>query len=180
MSHSLRATLSARFDIREIADSSVSPASAEGGNQLTFTQYSIDAALNANTFPPIGGRVIDISKTLSGTTADIDLTAAPLAADVSQTVDLTGAKLVGLILRTNKANNPAGLTFGPQGGNGYALWGASKTLVLYRGKFHLEFYFDPLGVSLSLDTPVVGGSAKDLRFTGTSGDIVKGLAIFNQ
>lgn len=180
MGYTLTVTASAKLDIRETADSTASPSSGDGGNERTYNQYSLDAFLNSASFAPVGGQAIDLSSTLSGTTKDFDLTAAPWAGDVSKTVDKTGAKLVGIILQAAKGNNAAGVTFGPQGGNGYALFGAAKTPIFYPGDQVVLFSADPLLTSLTLNRPVVGASAKDLRFAGTPGDTWKCLAVFNQ
>lgn len=179
MSYTLRAQISILPILQEFFGNSNYV--GDGGDALTYDQLKLNVALHASSKPAIGGRVVDLSKTLSGTTADFDLTAAPVAADPSVTVDKTGAKLVLLIVQTNIANNSAGLTFGPQGGNGYALWGASKTKIWYPGATDILVYADPLqATALTLYTPAVAAGAKDLRWTGTSGDIVKALAIFNQ
>jgi hypothetical protein len=183
MPYTLRAKLKAILQATETADGTASPASTEAGSQRFYDQYGVELSLSGDSllsFPTIAGQVIDLSGTLSGTTKDFDLTAAPWAGDVSRTVDKSTKKLAAIIIKTAIGNNAAGLTFGPQGGNGYALWGASKTLILYPGSNFIHFYADPAQASsLTLRTPVIGSGAKDLRWTGTSGDVWKCLALFD-
>lgn len=180
MSYTLYATLMARLDVREVVDSTTSPASADGGNERTFNQYSLDGRLYASSYPPIAGAVVDLSFTLVSTTKDFDLTAAPVARDKNVTVDKTGFKLVGMILRFAKGNNASGVTFGPQGGNGYALFGASKTPIFYPGDEVLICSYNPdQDAALTINRPAVGASAKDLRFSGAASDAWKCLMIFN-
>jgi len=179
MGYSLSATFGARLDFREQADATTSPASSAGGNQRSYDQYSLDLNLNSASFPPLGGQVVDLSFTLTGTTKDFDLTAAPWAGAVTSTIDKSTKKLVALILRFAKTNNAAGVAFGPQGANGYALWGAGQVPVFYPGTQLVLGLVDPDQVALTLNTPAVAAGAKDLRFTGAVGDTWKCLLGFN-
>jgi hypothetical protein len=183
MPYALRATIRAALEVRESADDTTSPASAEGGNQRVYDQYGLDVALSGETgsYPEIGGQAIDLSHTLSGgTTKDFDLTAAPWCGDISTTVDKTGKKLVAIELQFDKGNNAAGVAFGPQGGNGYALFGAGLVPKFFPGATVIIALADPDQESLTVNTPTVGGSAKDLRFTGADGDSWVGKAIFTE
>lgn len=183
MSFSLLAAISSRLDIKETADSTTSPGSSGGGSSRTFDGYSLDVNLNslATSYPQLGGQVVDLSCTIEAAgTKDFDLTAAPWAGDITKTVNLTGKKLVAILLRANKGNNANGVTFGPQGGNGYALFGASKTKILWPGLQQLDVIADPdQDATFTVQTPPVAAGAKDLRFTGTSGDVIKCLAVFS-
>jgi len=179
MPYSLNATVHAQLDVRELADAATSPSSGAGGNQRVYDQYSLNLTLKSDSFPPVAGQAIDLSHTLTGTTKDFDLTAAPWAGDVSKTVDKSTKKLVAIILRFAKGNNAAGVAFGPQGANGYALFGAGIVPVFYPGTELVLFLADPDQASLTLNTPAVAAGAKDLRFTGAVGDNWKCLGIFN-
>lgn len=181
MPYTLNATCRAGLTIREQADTTTSPNSSAGGNQRTYDGGDLDVTLHATSFPPIGGEAVDLSWELSGgTTKDFDLTAAPCARDLSETVDKSTFKLVGIELQFDKANHASGVTFGPQGGNGYALFGASVVPRFYPGAQVLLFYADPTqAAALTLNTPAVAAGAKDLRFTGTDGDSWKAKLIFN-
>jgi len=183
MSKTLFASIACRLDVKERADPTLSPASDETGQTRTYDQYSIDLALSGNTgsFPEIGGDVIDLSFTLGGTTKDFDLTAAPWAGDTGKTVDKTGKKLVAILIVMANANNAAGVTFGPQGANGYALFGAANVPRFYPGTTNLLVIADPAqAAAVTVNTPAVAAGAKDLRFTGTAADSWKCLAIFSE
>lgn len=183
MSYSLRATCVAKIDVIETADQTTSPGSTDGGNSRTYDQYGQSSNLHGETgsFPEIGGQVADLSHTLSGvTTKDFDLTAVPWAGNVALNIDKTGKKLVGIEIRMAKGNNAGGVTFGPQGANGYALFGAAKTPIFFPGAMIVMFLADPVQESLTVNTPAVAAGAKDLRFTGADGDSWKCKAIFSE
>lgn len=182
MGYSLRATIRAALDVREIVDSDTSPASGAAGNQRVYDQYGLDLALSGDTgsYPEIGGQAIDLSYTLAGTTKDFDLTAVPWCGDPSILIDKTGKKLVAIEIRFDKGNDAAGVAFGPQGGNGYALFGAGLAPKFYPGTTIVIALADPDQESLTVNTPTVGGSAKDLRFTGEIGDSWQAKAIFTE
>lgn len=180
MSYALRTTIRAKMDVYESADSTTSPASGASGNQRVYDQYGLDLSLSgdAGSFPPVGGQAIDLSFTLTGTTKDFDLTAGPWCGDPSILIDKTGKKLVAIEIQFHKNNNLAGVAFGPQGGNGYALFGAGLVPKFFAGAQVIIALADPDQASLTVNTPTVGGTAKDLRFTGTIGDRWKCKAIF--
>jgi hypothetical protein len=177
----LNVTCAAQLDVRETADSTTSPSSGAGGDQRIYNQYSSNVTLKSDSFPPISGQAVDLSHTLSGgTTKDFDLTAAPWAGDISKTVDKTTKKIVGIILRFLTTNNAAGVTFGPQGANGHALFGAAVVPRFYPGDQVVLFSADPdQATALTVNRPAVAAGSKDLRFTGTDGDGWKCLLIFN-
>jgi hypothetical protein len=179
MSYTLQVQVSSRINVRETVDDDTSPLSVEGGNQRTYSEPGLDVTLSADTEPAVAGEVVDLSWTLAGSSKDFDLTAAPCARDSSETVDKSTAKLVAIQIQMSKDNNAGGVTFGPQGGNGYALFGASKTVILYPGANLNLVYADPDGEDVTLATPTVGGSAKDLRFAGTAADSWTAKLIFN-
>jgi hypothetical protein len=184
MPHTLRATINARLDVTESADSTSSPGSTEGGNTRTYNTYGTGVQLSSNegSYPQIGGEVLDLSCTIgSGLARDFDLTSAPWAGNVLININKTGKKLVALELQCPITNNAAGITFGPQGANGYALFGASKTIILYPGFFGTLGYADPdQAAEFTVGTPAVAAGAKDLRWAGANGDVVKCKAIFSE
>ncbi len=183
MAIELFASISQRLDVQERANAATSPASDEVGLARVYDQYSTEIALTgeSSSFPQIGGAVVDLSHTLSGgTTKDFDLTAAPTAANTAVTVDKTGKKVVGLILRFAIDNAAAGVTFGEQGANGYELFGTAVPR-FYPGTNLSLVIADPLqATTTTVNTPAVGASAKDLRFTGTDGDSWECLVIFSE
>jgi hypothetical protein len=179
MTYALSAQVNLQLSLREEIDSDSAPLSEAGGNQRSYTQPKLVLSLNADSEPPIAGEVVDLSWTLSGSTKDFDLTAAPTARDPSETVDKSTKKLVGIILQFDPGNAAGGVTFGPQGGNGYALFGASKTAIFYPGTTIAMVLTDPDQETFTLNTPAVGGSSKDLRFAGTAADTWKAKLFFN-
>lgn len=183
MAYTLRALCIAKIDAVETVDGTTSPGSGEGGNARTYDQYGQSVNLHGSTgsYPEIGGQAADLSHTLSGgTTKDFDLTAVPWCGDVSKTFSASGKKLVGIEIQMNKGNNAAGVSLGPQGANGYDLFGAGNSLKLFPGAQCVLFYADPLQASLTLNTPAVGAGEKDVRFTGTDLDAWKCKAIFSE
>lgn len=180
--YTLRATVNASLDVRETADSDTSPASAEGGDSRTYNNYGLSVSLHgeSGSYPEIGNQVIDLSHTLSGTTKDFNLTAAPWAGDLTDTVDMTGKKLVAIELQFHIDNDPAGVAFGPQGANGYALFGAGLVPKFFPGAQVVMALADPEQAELTVNTPAVAAGAKDLRFTGAIGDSWKCKAIFTE
>jgi hypothetical protein len=181
MAYELQVNVAAILTAIEKADGTTSPGSTTGGNQRTYDQYNVNVALQGSgSFPTVAGQVADLSHTLVAGTKDFDLTAIPWAGDVSKTFDASGKKLVALIYRFAIANNAAGVLFGPQGANGYPLFGAAIVPRFYRGWNGVRFLADPAqAANPTNDLPAIAAGAKDLRFTGTIGDAWKMFAIFS-
>lgn len=183
MSYTLRAQLDAILNVWETADETTSPASDEAGRTRQFTDYSTSLALHggSTSFPEIGGPVADLSQTLAGASADIDLTAAPQANDIARTKDFTGKRLVALVYYFPRTNNAAGCTFGGHGANPYTLFGTTVKPAFYPGANGVLFYADrDQGAAFTSPLPAVAAGAKDLRLTGTAADVMKMLAIFSE
>lgn len=184
MSWTLQAALQMVLDVVEIADSTTSPGSNDAGNRRVYDQYSQRINLHSLTgsYPEVGNRVVDLSYTLGGTTQDVDLAAAKWAGNVATTIDLTGKKLVALLLNFAKTNNAAGIDFGGHGANAYGLFGTTTKPKFYPGMSFSLGNFDAAqnGTSFSLALPAVAAGAKDLRFVGTAADVITGLAIFSE
>lgn len=171
---SVSAKLGAIFTVTESFSSSDAPASANGGSTRQYSAYNkLEQLLNASTTPLVD-TVVDLSRTLAAASETQDLTAAPEAQNVNDTVDLTGKKLIALIIVASASNNAAGLTIDPGATNGYNFLGdAAYGLKLWPGSVH-EFW--QLGAAAGVDA--VGSSAKNLDFAGTVGDVVSILALF--
>lgn len=156
-------------------DAADAPSSPAGGRRRLHSEYNLTSQLGAATTPKATVEPVDLSFTLTGASKDWDLTAALLAADITETLDLTGKRMLALLLQFSSANNAAGATFGPQGANGYDLFGAGIVPTFYPGA-HIA-----LGhTGAALVTAAVGASDKDLRFAGTIGDIVKAILYFGE
>jgi len=155
-------------------DATSAPGAPLSGRTDKFSAYNESFTLNASSTPALTELPIDLSHTLSGgTTKDFDLTAAPLAEDITRTVDLTGFKLLALQLIFLAANNTAGVAFGPQGANGYDFIGSGIIPRFYPGARNQLVYY-----GAALATPAVAAGEKDLRFTGTDGDGWSCIAYF--
>lgn len=161
--------------VTETLSAAESPASTSAGNARKFDNYNAVVALNATSTPKADGPVLDLSTTIAAgpTPTDFDLTAAPQARDVSETTDATAKKLVALKIRTAKTNNAAGMTIGPEGANGYDLFGAGIILTLYPGTELLFIY----NAASTLHAAVAAGD-KDIRISGAAADHMDVLAQF--
>jgi hypothetical protein len=155
----------------------VSPSSPESSLRRRFTEYNqISQSLNADTNPDVT-QVVDLSKTLSGTTYDFDLTAAPSAEDIGDTIDLTGLKLVGLLVNTTYNNNAAGITLGPHPTTNAYSWCGTGIIPRFWPGCSILLFFPP-NDSLTLSMPAVDATHKVLRFAGTAADDIECLACF--
>ena len=138
---------------------SAADAAAVGQNSVALTAFNAQVALNSASATPVTVTCFMTATLVAGALV-VDLTAAPKSIG-SGTQDLTGKKLIGLIL-----NNPAGnhaVTIGPDATNGYQLFGGTNTVTVPAGTSvvtRLQLYF---GTAL----PAVGGSAKRIDLSGT-------------
>lgn len=165
----------ASLKITETLSSAESPASSSAGNSRIFDNYNAVVALSATSTPKADGPVFDLSTTIAAgpTPTDFDLTAAPSARDISEMLDGTGKKLVAIKIQCHKNNNVAGVTIGPQGGNGYNLFGNTSVPLFYPGTETVIVY----NAANTLHAAVAAG-AKDIRISGAVGDKVNILAQF--
>lgn len=172
----VKATLSCSMDVTETIAAASSPASPSdgSGNTRRFTEYNeVNKILDGST-TPAADTVVDLSRTLAAASETQDLTAAAKASDIASTVDLTGKKLVGILINAASTNNASGLTISPAASNGYNLFGsASGQVTLFPG-MTLELFQNGIAASLQ----AVAAGAKDITFAGTVADKVEILAIF--
>ena len=165
----LRATIDARLDITVEIDDVAAPFINAESDSVLLDGLSVNDQLT-DTDDPALENVVAWDHTLAGSSDDLDLTAAPLATAVTDTVDLTGSRLLAMKLVAPSTN--AGLiTLKTAAANGYPL-GAGITL--YPGEDALLFRRS--GVSST--RPVVGGSTRYLTIDGTDSDELKILATF--
>jgi hypothetical protein len=172
----IRAVATASIDVTETTTSTDSPASPVDGvsNVRRFNAYNqVNQVLDVNTTPK-ADTVVDLSHTFSGTSKTWDLTAAPTAKNITDTVDLTGKKLVGLIAYADPDNNASGVLIKSGATNGYDLFGnAAYGVVLYPG-----MSLDLFQLGAAAGEPAVGASDKTIDLTGTAADVVQILAVF--
>ena len=174
---SVRLTATASLDVTETVAAAYAPASPVDGvaNTRRFSAYNqVNKILSGTTTPKVDA-VVDLSFTLSGgTTKSFDLTAAPDAKNIGGTVDLTGKKLVALLIYADPANAAAGVTMESGAANGYDFLGdVAYGLTLYPGMAVNMFQ---LGAAAGL--PAVAAGDKALDFVGTDGDSIECLAVF--
>lgn len=115
--------------------------------------------------------VTDLSKTLSGATGTLDLTAAPLARQPAVTTNLTGAKLFAIQISA-PVTNVGAITVKQGATNGFPILGSASLAVLNPG--------DRIILLSSSITPkqAVDATHKTIDYSGTSGDTVKIVAYF--
>ena len=173
----VRVTATASLDATETVAAAYSPASPSDGvaNTRRFSEYSqLNKVLDATTNPSVD-TVVDLSFALSGgTTKTWDLTAAPDAKDIADTVDLTGKKLVALLITAPTDNAATGVLMAAGASNGYDILGAgTDSITTYPGMTVCLFQ---LGADASFDAVAAGD--KTIDFTGTDGDELDILAVF--
>lgn len=171
---SLEVSLAMRLDVTEILDAADAPAAGAELNRLVFDQYSTDVTLTGDTDAAVDGAAVDLSKTLSGSSATLDLTAAPTARDITLSVDKTGKKLVAIVIVADAENNAAGVTIGPGDSDGYNLWGNSSSIVLLPGERLVRAFT----AAASTHQAVASGD-KTIKYAGTTGDVIQCLAVFD-
>ncbi len=158
----------------EQVDSTTSPASTSGGNTRRFTAYNVEnVSLTATSTPNVDSPPADLSKTLASASETVSLTAAPLARDISKTQDLTGKKLVAILISAPSTNSAA-ITIAPAGTNGYNLFGASGQVTLQPGEALVKLYDS----GSTNNSPAVSATAKDITISGTTGDKVEIIGYF--
>lgn len=173
---SVRAIASAGLDVTETLAAASSPASSVDGvsNTRRYNAYNqLNKTLQSST-TPVADTVVDMSFTLAGASTTIDLTAVPSAADVDVDVDLTGKKLVALLISADADNAAGGVTMESGAANGYDFLGdAAYGLTLYPG---MTVNLFQLGAAAGL--PAVAAGDKTIDFAGTAGDVIECLAVF--
>lgn len=176
MGRSIDVTSIVNLSITETLDATSSPASNGGsGAARTFNAYNKTQTLRSSSGTPTPFRAIDESGVSAGADTTIDLTNAKSADDQSVRIDLTGKKLIKLLLVT-PSDNVGTVTFKPGASNGYNLFGdASGRVTLAKGKR----LFMQMDSGSAIDLPAVAGGAKNITVTvSNTGDQWTLLAVF--
>lgn len=157
-----------------LTEDTTSPAQA-ANSSLRYTAYNKNHKLTGTSTPKVDLSPVDISKTLAAADEDIDLTAVPWAGDTSLNKDMSTGKLLALLLNANIANDSGGVIVRPHPTtNAYNLFGSSSDRVTL-----LPGQSICLGIEgIAANAQTVGASAKVIRYSGTIGDIITGIAIF--
>jgi hypothetical protein len=172
----IRAVATASIDVTETTTSTDSPASPVDGvsNVRRFNAYNqLNKVLDAATTPK-ADTAVDLSHTFVTTSKTWDLTAAPYAKNINDTVDLSGKKLVALLAYADPDNHASGVLIKSGASNGYDLFGnAAYGVTLYPG---MAINLFQLGAAAG--EPAVGATDKTIDLTGTAADVVQILAVF--
>lgn len=150
---SVSVTMGMKLTAVETLDDAV-PAISSSNRTVTFDGFDLDdLTLNVSSNPP-ATKCAYFTKTLAAGAGTIDLTALPHQEGV--TVDGTGLKVQGLIVRNDGDNN---LVIEPGDSNAYNLLGATFKITVFPG-CTCEFEFQD-------QTPDIASGAKSLKLTGT-------------
>lgn len=147
---------------------------ASGSNESDRTMKSVvklASTLTSTTTPSITKP--PVYKSLAAT-ATIDLTAVQAAAmpnSATRSVDMTGAKVVGVILKAGAAN-AAAVNIAPGASNPYPLFGTANDIDLKPGMV-VAFGFNAVASGL----PAVSSTVKTIDVTITGSDTVEILLL---
>jgi len=176
MAYTIEANMRFAMDAVSRPDTNTSPGSTSQGNSRSFDAYGKSLTFNAASKPPVGGRLVDISRQMIGATEDVDLTSAPSAEDLAELISVNGLKLVGIELWAPKGNT-GNITLIGSVTNGFPLLGAVD-LVLEPGK-RVQIGLDGEGDSSYVNpTQVVDATHKIIRISGLAGRKLYGLLMF--
>ena len=127
----------------------------------TYDAFNTAASLNATSTPPVSKAAVSQVALVAGAKT-IDLTAAPhKVAGTTVSVDGTGLKVQGFLIRV-PATNVHALTIAPGASNAYNLLGAAFLVTLYPGDV-IE-----LAKRLDANMPDVAAGAKNILFGDAS------------
>jgi hypothetical protein len=170
MADSVTLTYTLNMTGAEVLDTTDVPSgNATSDRQLTHNALNTSGQLSSSTSPDVEFAVTQ-EITISGTTT-IDLTAAPKSA--SRTQDLTGKKLVSMIIEAD-ANNSGNTTVAPGSANPYPLFGSGNSILVLPG----ETIGKTIRSGTATNHPAVSGTVKNIDVSGTASDVVKILMYF--
>lgn len=167
--------LSIVMNSKEILDEASAPGSPSANDRtIRQTGYGFNQTLNASSTPAMTTNPSVTTLTMTGSAVTVDLTAAvalAIPASASRTVNFNTKKIIAFQIVPH-ADNADAVNVAPGASNGYALFGSANDIDLEPGQM-IGCVFN--GVASTL--PTVGSGAKNIDFTGTSGDKVD-LLIF--
>jgi hypothetical protein len=163
-----------------VLPSSYNPGSADSQRFVTVgEEWKFSETLRADNSPsPAPVAILAKELTLASSEATIDLTAAAIQGAESggapaASEDLTGKNLIAVFLSTERASgtNAGAITAKAHTTNGYDLFGASGLVVMPPGAV-LGFRCETAG------RDPVGATDKIIHFTGTTGDTIRVILVF--
>lgn len=156
---------------REIFTAAEAPGAASEQERTARTgNASISDAHSPTTTPRVDKPPVSLEITLGGSPTQIDLTAVAglaLPPSATRTLDLTGAKVVDVLLSA-PATNVAAVNVAPGAANPYPLFGTGNDIDVAPGETIASGF---KGVATS--KPAVSGTVKRIDVSGTSGDKLK-------
>lgn len=157
--------------IEQLDTTDVPSCASAADRQFIHAEFNVTGKLTGSTTPKTEFVIIK-AVTLTAGTVTIDLTAAPKSANRTQ--DLTGKKLVAYMLECPSANTGTS-TVKPGSANPYNINGASNEIDILSG----EAVSKTVVKDKATGHAAVSATVKNIDFTGTSGDIVNVLMVFD-
>jgi hypothetical protein len=156
---------------REIFDTTEAPSAASELQRTANvgSATSLSVSLNGNTTPKVDKPPVSLKITLGGSPTTINLTAIAglaLPPSATRTLDMTGAKVVGVFLDA-PATNVAAVNVAPGASTPYPLFGTGNDVEIDRG--------ETLGKAfggIASNKPAVSPTVKNIDVSGTAGDVL--------
>lgn len=170
----------AKLDAKVVLPASYAGGAAEDADRVVNIKgWGVNTVLRSTASPsPAPVAILAKEYTIASSEATIDLTAAPITGAESggapaATEDLTGKNLIACLFSTVRSSgtNAATITVKAHATNGYDLFGASGLVILPADSV----------VLLSVKTggrDAVGASDKIIHLTGTDGDKIRVILVF--
>jgi hypothetical protein len=164
----MRAHFRAGLHITADVDSAVAPQVNSQFAAIVLDQLDVSKQLTGDTVPSLEGEPVDLSTVLVAGAGSIDLTAAKIAYRIGSTTNLTGKRLIAMLLAA-PADNAGTITVATGATDGYPL----GTIPLEPGE--VVNIGQPNKVSTRA---AVAANDKILDVSGTGTDEVLILAVF--
>lgn len=147
------------------------PNVAEGDRRVTVKDANLPTTiLNSSSTPAVGGAVSLKLTMATGVPYALDLTAAPQIGG-EDPVDLTGEKLIGMVVQTPNGNTSTVEIRPHATTNGYDLFGTGSGIHI--PKDSTQSMVDKVATRDAVDS-----SNKVIEFAGTTGDTIEVVLLF--
>lgn len=171
-----------KLTARVVLPSGYNPGGTSNSNRIfSVGGWERVRSLQASSDPdPEPAAIVTKEVTIGGGgTTDLDLTDAPIIGAVDGSgnptdgEDLTDSKLMACFFSTLRSSgtNAAAVTVLPHATNGYALWGSGNEVDIPADST-IGFFVE------NSSLPAVSSTAKVIQFSGTSGDKVRVILVF--
>ena len=159
MANEYSANLKMRMEIVEVLDAALAVASASRDARTLKHLIDIDKTINAGTVPEVTKVGVFSHTITSGDPDSIDLAAITHA--VAQSVNGTGLKVVGIVIKAD-SENAAAILVEAGATNGYTLFGSAFAFTVAPGA---TLMYDGVG-------PAISSTVKTIDVSGTTNDVV--------